>query len=133
VISKILADRLATILPNIISKEQIGFIKGRNIKDCISLTSEAINLLDKKCFGGNLALTIDVSKAFDTLRWDFLIKVLKCFGFNDIFATGFRLFCSQLRSLFISMAPNMVTLIAIEVLDKGTPCFPLFLYCRRGP
>lgn len=32
VISKILADRLATILPNIISKEQIGFYKGKEHK-----------------------------------------------------------------------------------------------------
>lgn len=37
------------------------------VKDCIALTSEAINVLDKRCFGGNLALKIDVSKAFDTL------------------------------------------------------------------
>lgn len=85
ILSKILADRLASILPNIISKEQRGFIKGRNIKDCIAITSEAINLLDKKCFGGNLALKIDISKAFDTLRWDFLLKVLNCFGFNSTF------------------------------------------------
>jgi hypothetical protein len=41
--------------------------------------------LDKKSFGGNLALKIDVSKAFDTINWDFLLKVLKCFGFNDVF------------------------------------------------
>jgi hypothetical protein len=85
ILSKILADRLATIFSNIISKEQRGFIKGRNIKDCIALTSEAINLLDNKSFGGNLALKIDVSKAFDTLRWDFLLEVLKCFDFSETF------------------------------------------------
>jgi hypothetical protein len=66
IISKVLADdRLAQILPSIISKEQRGFVNGRNIKDCICLTSEAVNLLPKKAFGGNLALKIDISKAFD--------------------------------------------------------------------
>jgi len=85
ILSKILADRLATILTNKISKEQRGFINGRNIKDCIALTSETINILDKKSFRGNLALKIDVSKAFDTLRWDFLVKVLMCFGFSETF------------------------------------------------
>lgn len=35
IITKVLADRLANILPTIISKEQRGFIRGRNIKDCI--------------------------------------------------------------------------------------------------
>jgi hypothetical protein len=85
IISKIMAVRLAIILPNIVPKEQRGFIRGRNIKDCIALTSEAINLLDKKCFGGNLALKIDVSKAFDTLDWGFLMNVLRGFGFNETF------------------------------------------------
>jgi hypothetical protein len=77
IISKVLADdRLAQILPSIISKEQRGFVNGRNIEDCICLTSEAVNLLPKKAFGGNLALKIDISKAFDTLRsWDFLLNV----------------------------------------------------------
>jgi hypothetical protein len=36
-ITKVLADRLSQILPNLISKEQRGFIKGRNVKDCIAL------------------------------------------------------------------------------------------------
>ena len=85
VISKILADRLAVLMPHIISKEQRGFIKGRNIKDCIFLASEAINLLEKKAFGGNIAFKIDIAKAFDTLDWSFLLKVLKSFGFNSKF------------------------------------------------
>jgi hypothetical protein len=67
IISKVLADRLAKIMPTLISKEQRGFIQGRNIKDCICLTSEAINLLHKKSFGGNVAIKIDIYKAFDTL------------------------------------------------------------------
>lgn len=67
IISKLLEDRLATIMPHIISKEQRGFIKVRNIKDCILLTSEAVNLLDKKSFGGNIAFKIDIAKDFDTL------------------------------------------------------------------
>ena len=83
VITKILADRLATIMPFIISEEQRGFIKGREIKDCILLTSEAANLLHKEAFGGNLAMKIDISKAFDTLDWNFLIKVLQSFGFDQ--------------------------------------------------
>jgi hypothetical protein len=80
VIFKVLADRLANILPSIISKEQRGFIHGRNIKDCLCLASEAANLLHYKTFGGNLALKIDVTKAFGTLKWSFMIKVLKSFG-----------------------------------------------------
>jgi hypothetical protein len=68
IISKVLADRLSQIMPNLISKEQRGFIHGRNIKDCLCLASEAANLLHSKAFGGNLALKIDITKAFDTLE-----------------------------------------------------------------
>jgi hypothetical protein len=67
IISKVIADRLASILPNLISKEQHGFIHGRDIKDCLCIASEAANLLHNKSFGGNLALKIDITKAFDTL------------------------------------------------------------------
>jgi len=45
-----------------------SFTIGRNIKDCIALTSEAIILFNKKSFFGNFALKIDISKAFDTLN-----------------------------------------------------------------
>jgi hypothetical protein len=83
-ISKIIADRLASIMPAITSIQQRGFIKGRNIKDCICLTSEAINVLHKRSFGGNLAIKVDIAKAFDTLQWPFLLRVLKAFGFNQI-------------------------------------------------
>lgn len=95
IISKILADRLAKIMPAITSVQQRGFIKGRSIKDCICLTSEAINLLDKKTFGGNLALKVEIAKAFDTLDWTFLLKVLKKFGFNV-------LFCKWIQSILMS-------------------------------
>jgi hypothetical protein len=74
IISKIIADRLASIMPSIVSEEQKGFIHDRNIKDCLCTASEAINLLHNKSFGGNLALKIDITKAFDTLDWSFLIK-----------------------------------------------------------
>jgi len=85
IISKIIADRLATIMPAITSVQQRGFFRGRSIKDCICLTSKAINVLHRKSFGGNLALKVDIAKALDTLDWSFLSRVLKSFGFNDLF------------------------------------------------
>jgi len=73
IISKILADRLASIAARIVSPNQNDFIKGQHIKDCIGITSETINMLSKKMHGGNMAFKIYISKAFDTLSWDFLI------------------------------------------------------------
>jgi hypothetical protein len=103
IISNILADRLAKIMPAITSVQQRGFIKGRSIKDCICLTSEAINLLNKKSFGGNLSLKVDIAKAFDTLDWSFLLNVLKKFGFNDIFCKWIH---AILKSAKLSISIN---------------------------
>jgi hypothetical protein len=103
IISKIIADRLASIMPSIISEEQKGFIHDRNIKDCLCVASEAANLLHNKSFGGNLALKIDITKAFDTLNWSFLLKVLKTFGFNDTFINWIHVI---LQSAFLSVSIN---------------------------
>lgn len=68
IISKILADKLAPFMNLIISPKQRGFIKGKNIKDGICITSEAINHLHQKAYAGNLAFKVDISKAFDALE-----------------------------------------------------------------
>jgi hypothetical protein len=45
------------------------------------LTSKAINFLHQKAYGGNLALKIDISKAFWHFRLDFLAQSFKKFWF----------------------------------------------------
>lgn len=85
ILSKILCDRLALIIPFIISKEQSGFVKGRLITDNILLAHELVHNLDRKADGGNVLIKVDMSKAYDRLEWSFLIKVLKKFGFSSKF------------------------------------------------
>lgn len=60
IISEILADKLASIMPHPISKEQRWFIHGRNIQDCTCLASDAINVLDNMNVNGNLDLKLDI-------------------------------------------------------------------------
>jgi hypothetical protein len=45
IISKVLVDRVAEIMPYFVSAGQKGFIKGRHIGDWIYMTSKAINIL----------------------------------------------------------------------------------------
>jgi len=103
IISKILADRLAPIMNSIISPKQRGFVRGRNIKDGICVTSEAINHINHKSFAGNLAFKVDISKAFDTLEWKFLLSVLNKFGFNGKFCSWIH---TILKSATLSISVN---------------------------
>lgn len=72
-------------MPHIISNEHNKFIKGRSIKDYICLTYKAINILNKKCYGRNVALKIDIAKAFDTLNQKFILQILRSFSFYNKF------------------------------------------------
>lgn len=103
IISKIIATRLATIMPQLVSREQRGFIKGRKIKDCIALACEEFNLLDYKSWCGNVALKVDIMKAFDTLNWLFLLKILKQFSLNNKF---YQWIHNILHSFWISISVN---------------------------
>ena len=106
VITKILADLLAPIAARIIFPNQFAFLKGRHISDCILLASECINLLDNKCYGGNVAIKFDVAKAFDTLSWDFLTRVLQVFGFH---------------SSFVQWISSILHLARLSILFNGSP------------
>jgi len=64
IITKNLADKFAVIVSRIIFPNQNGFIKGRNVKVCICIIFEAINLLSKKVKGDNVVIKIDITKDF---------------------------------------------------------------------
>lgn len=71
-------------------------------------------MLDYKAFGGNVALKFDIKKAFDTIDWTFLLKVLNAFGIN-------RTFCSWIMTILQSAK--------LSILVNGHPAsFPL-LFC----
>ena len=128
IIPKIIAIRLASVASRIISPQQHAFVAGRNISDCILTTSECFNLLNSKCHGGNLAIKVDITKAFDTLSWDFLLHVLQAFGFDPIFVQWVRaLLLSAKLSLLIN--GRTVGYFSCEKgVRQGDPLSPL-LFC----
>jgi hypothetical protein len=128
IITCILADRLASIAPKIITEHQRGFIQGRQISDCVIVASEAINVLHKRGFGGNIALKIDIRKALDTLEWDFLLVVLRQFGFNDVFC-DWIIEILRLAKLSILVNGKTVGFFAcVRGVRQGDPLSPL-LFC----
>jgi ribonuclease HI len=128
IITKILADRLAVIAPKIVSEHQRGFIKDRHIYECIGIASEAINLLDKKSFGGNMAMKIDIKKAFDTLDWGFLLRVLKSFGFNSVFCDWISTILQSAKLSFLVNGKAVGFFNCSRGVRQGDPLSPL-LFC----
>eukprot|EP00253_Pinus_taeda_P035519 PITA_35519 len=80
IISKVIANRLKSILPGIISEEQSGYIEGRQILDNILLAQEMIHSLHSRKEAGML-MQLDLSKAYDKVSWRYLEAVLDSFGF----------------------------------------------------
>ena len=58
----------------VISHNYNDFIKGRHIKDCNYIALKIVHMLPKKAKGGNIIINIDISKYFDTLRWEIFHK-----------------------------------------------------------
>jgi hypothetical protein len=74
IITKILANRLSPFMNNLVSYAQNAFIRKRCIHDNFLYAQRVIQLLHRN---KKLALFIklDISKAFDSIEWSFLLEV----------------------------------------------------------
>ncbi|XP_020585569.1 uncharacterized protein LOC110028165 [Phalaenopsis equestris] len=84
-ISKLLVFRLKPHLSWMVSPNQSAFVTGRHITDNVLLTQELLLDIDKPCRGGNLIYKLDIFRAYDTINWNFVLKVLKARGFQNAF------------------------------------------------
>ena len=81
-VSKVLAERLKTALPSLISSNQTAYLNGRLVSEggrLISVIFEVNDLLKLK----GLLLTVDIERAFDSVNHNFLLKELENYGFSQ--------------------------------------------------
>lgn len=84
IMAKVLANRLQQILPDVISENQSAFVKGRSITNNILGAFEVIHHRKSKNRGteGEVALKLDISKAYDRVNWKYLQHRLLLMGFS---------------------------------------------------
>nr|XP_029146216.1 uncharacterized protein LOC114924798 [Arachis hypogaea] len=85
IITKVIVLRLKRFLKDIVSPTQSAFVGGRLIQDNVVIAQEVYHSLNKKGREGsqNIAIKLDMNKAYDRLEWDFLEMVLRKFGFAE--------------------------------------------------
>ena len=100
-IAHILSNRLQKVLPKIISNDQSGYLKGRNISLNIRSIFDIIDFVEKDNSSGLLAF-LDFEKAFDKLNWTFLQKALSKFGFGPKFKEWVTILYTNIESCIIN-------------------------------
>jgi hypothetical protein len=76
IFTKVLNNRLASCITKIISGFQTGFIKCRFILDNIVSLHEIIHEVKKHNRSG-IMIKIDFEKAYDKVKWNFLLQMLE--------------------------------------------------------
>jgi hypothetical protein len=77
-----LANRLAPELKKLISYNQNAFIKKRCIHDNFMFVQQMIKDPHKKKIP-TLFIKLDISKAFDTANWSYLLDIMTYLGFGS--------------------------------------------------
>lgn len=75
IITKILANRLAKKLHEMVSPNHCAIIKGRFIQDNFMLVQQTSRLLYQHKMA-RLLFKLDITKAFDSVSWSFIIEVM---------------------------------------------------------
>ena len=108
ILSRVIANCLKIILPNIISDAQSAFVPDRLITDNTTIAYELLHRMCNKRKGklGLMAIKLDISKAYDWVEWPFLKKVMEKLGFDP---------------RWLRLAMKTVTTSSYSVLINGEP------------
>ena len=91
ILATAMANRIKTVLEDVVGGEQTGFMPGRFIGDNSRLTYDLIQYL-KRTKTHALFLSLDIQDAFNSVNWDFARIILRKQNFPDSFINWFNTF-----------------------------------------
>ena len=124
-ITKILANRIKKVLPDLVGKEQTAFVPGRRGADSILLAHELVHSYQSRRLPPRCLLKVDLMKAFDSVDWTYLNAVLLAFGFPAWMVDRIMKCITTVR-YSISLNGEMVGFFpGARGLQQGDPLSPL--------
>ena len=90
IISRMLTNRLKVILPDLILPNQTAFVKDRLLLENVLLASEVMQGYHLNSKKARITLKVDIAKAFDSVRWDFLLTTLQAYHVPMLFINWIR-------------------------------------------
>jgi hypothetical protein len=131
-ISKLLANRLAPRLVSLISHSQSVFIKGRSIYDNFQYVQGAVKHFHQTK-APMLLLKLDITKAFNSVQWEYLLEVMEQVGFGPTWRDMMALIWSTTTSrILLNGEPGRPIKHARE-LHQGDPLSSMLFILAMDP
>ncbi|XP_010541224.1 PREDICTED: uncharacterized protein LOC104814739 [Tarenaya hassleriana] len=90
IISKLLVRKLQRIMPQAVASNQTAFISGCNISENVLLAIELVADFKPRDQAQKALLKVDLSKAFDSVHWEFLLCILQALNLPGKFVGWIR-------------------------------------------
>ena len=112
IISGVIANRFKKVLPHVIGLSQKGFVDGRYMGEVTRLLYDTVHDAYSNKGKKGLIMSIDFEKAFDSVSFSFMEKVIETAGFPDKLKSWVRILLRDFKS-HINHAGNLLELIKL--------------------
>lgn len=122
--AKALAFRLSGVIQNLVSEDQVGFMKGRNSSYHVRLIDDIIDYLKQKNKPGIL-FALDYKAAFDTISKEFIAYAFKKFNFGDYYVRWIEIMMNNTLSCVNYMGWVTESFEIESGIRQGCPLSPM--------